>query len=564
MSTFDPSLPLHDVQFQVRKDRAPRRVVRVAALAGVLFVGVLVAIRRTVGWAEVVFACVEAGLLLWLFLHLRRKFPPGTVPLNIAADGIRSPYLSGERQHYAWSEIQGVETRTVGGQLLLELQLAGADGAGRGGLSAKSARPALNLVVFPPADHEAIVGAVLQRLAAQGPGDALPVANPFEAERLFQAHLKALAPRPWVTWALAALNIGVWLLMLRAGTDVWQIPVGRLFTWGANAASEVQRGAWWRLPASTFLHSGLVHIAMNMLVLFSFGPLAERLFGPRAFVLLYLASGLVGSALSLSFSAQKVVSVGASGALFGVAGALMTTVWRHRDRLPPLFGRRAKTAFATFVVYSLGQGFAHQGVDNAAHVGGLVAGCLLALLLPVRVGAEARGAGSRELSFAALACAALVVATALAAPAASLDQRAVIDSEARIVLLLDDFKNAIALLKPESAEIAAGGSREWAADTRGRTEHGPRLAGIAQRLRALILRPDDLRKAWLDDVRQFCELSAEVMELPSVPEPGTGKPVAADKARSDELEAKIKRMGVRMAADGEDMARQAEKLKKAR
>lgn len=111
-----------------------------------------------------------------------------------------------------------------------------------------------------------------------------------------------------------------------------------------------------------------MHVAMNMLGLYSAGIWVERIYGKRLFTLVYLASGLMGSVLSLYFSAQNAVSVGASGTVFGVTGAFLVAVAQNRSRLPKLFSQQTLSGMGLFIVYSLLQGFGTQGIDNAAHI----------------------------------------------------------------------------------------------------------------------------------------------------------------------------------------------------
>ncbi len=123
---------------------------------------------------------------------------------------------------------------------------------------------------------------------------------------------------------------------------------------------------------------------MNMVGLVSAGVTVERIYGRPQFALIYFGAGLAGSALRLHFSAQQAVSVGASGAVFGITGAFLVGVFQHRDKLPKTFSKQTLSGLSFFILYALAQGFAKQGIDNAAHIGGLLGGCLLAFILPER------------------------------------------------------------------------------------------------------------------------------------------------------------------------------------
>jgi len=157
-------------------------------------------------------------------------------------------------------------------------------------------------------EHSGNTSAIEQSEAAH-PAIALAFAN----------RRRALARQPWVSYALVLLNVAVWLLTLASGAALMQAPADQMLVWGGNAASEVQRGQWWRLLTAVFLHSGLMHLTMNMAALLCTGPTVERVVGSRRFLLLYLGAGLAGSALSLHFSAQHSTAVGASGAAKGAS-----------------------------------------------------------------------------------------------------------------------------------------------------------------------------------------------------------------------------------------------------
>lgn len=142
----------------------------------------------------------------------------------------------------------------------------------------------------------------------------------------------------------------------------------------------LQDGEWYRLFTCMFIHFGIEHLGNNMLILFFLGDNLERALGHVKFVLVYLLSGLCGSMLSLLFMVRSndyAVSGGASGAIFGVIGALIYVVIRNRGRLEDLTTKRLVFMAALSLYY----GFTATGVDNLAHLGGLVGGFVLAALL---------------------------------------------------------------------------------------------------------------------------------------------------------------------------------------
>ncbi|MBC7683111.1 MAG: rhomboid family intramembrane serine protease, partial [Ferruginibacter sp.] len=106
----------------------------------------------------------------------------------------------------------------------------------------------------------------------------------------FHDRMLTLVPHTWVTYVLIGLNVAVWMLMVAQGADAFSPPAELLLHWGGNAASEVQRGQVWRLLTAAFVHSGIVHLVMNMLGLWAMGQTAERIYGHRMFSGIYLGS----------------------------------------------------------------------------------------------------------------------------------------------------------------------------------------------------------------------------------------------------------------------------------
>jgi rhomboid protease GluP len=156
--------------------------------------------------------------------------------------------------------------------------------------------------------------------------------------------------------------------------------------WGASFGPATQDGEWWRLGTAMFLHFGLLHLAVNAWALWDAGRLVERLYGPFRFLALYLASGLAGNLLSLLAHGDHAVSGGASGAIFGIYGALLVFLWRERRQVHPLEFRWLFGGAVVFSAVTIGLGFTTERIDNAAHIGGLVSGTLLGLALAKPVG----------------------------------------------------------------------------------------------------------------------------------------------------------------------------------
>ena len=174
-----------------------------------------------------------------------------------------------------------------------------------------------------------------------------------------------------VTRLLVAANVIVYLAQLGQGAQLTPRS-GRIYEQGVLYGPLVADGEWWRLFTSAFLHAGPLHLAMNMFALWVFGAVIEQIFGWWRFLLLYAASGLAGSAGALLF-APDAVTVGASGAIFGMFGALLVLEQLSSPgQIGPAF---------TIIVLNLVLTFAIPGISIGGHLGGLVGGALGALAL---------------------------------------------------------------------------------------------------------------------------------------------------------------------------------------
>ncbi len=169
--------------------------------------------------------------------------------------------------------------------------------------------------------------------------------------------------------------------MALEGHNFLTFDLNLLLDWGANSGALTSGGQWWRLLTSTFEHGGLLHIALNMWCLYNLGWLAELLFGRSRFTLLYLMCGIGGSLGSICWRGNGV-SVGASGAIFGIAGALIPAMLLHSNPQLRAMLKGQLTSIALFVFYNLAFGAASRGTDNAAHIGGLLTGMILGAVFP--------------------------------------------------------------------------------------------------------------------------------------------------------------------------------------
>ena len=177
---------------------------------------------------------------------------------------------------------------------------------------------------------------------------------------------------PVTTLILVSIAIGFALQFLSGGT-VTQA--------GANYGPAVAEGQYWRLVTSMFLHGGIAHLLLNGYALFQLGALFETWLGSIRLLITYFLTGVAGSIASILWTEGP--SVGASGAIFGLLGALIAFLLRRREHLTPA-AKSLMMQLVAWAAINVFFGFSVPGIDNAAHLGGFVAGFLLGLILRER------------------------------------------------------------------------------------------------------------------------------------------------------------------------------------
>jgi rhomboid protease GluP len=199
---------------------------------------------------------------------------------------------------------------------------------------------------------------------------------------------------PWITIALIAANVIVFAWEIGSGADLWSPSPQKLFELGGNLPSRTLDGQWWRLGSAMFMHAGVLHIGMNMFCLWQ-ARSAEDAFGRAAYATLYIVSGLLGG-IATALRGEYSVSVGASGAVFGVYGAFFAFLLMRRDEFQRAGWDKVVRQMGTFLGINLVFGFTATGIDMSAHLGGLAAGALGAAALlagtkrgPVAIGRTA-------------------------------------------------------------------------------------------------------------------------------------------------------------------------------
>ncbi len=182
-----------------------------------------------------------------------------------------------------------------------------------------------------------------------------------------------------ITAVLVGINVAVFVAMAFSFKSVGEPTTQQLLQWGANFGPLSLGPEPWRILTCNYVHIGLIHILFNMWCLWELGNLAERIFDPFTYVLTYTMCGIAGSLSSLWWH-PLVTGAGASGAIFGLAGALIAALYLGRLPIPKQAMQRTLRSLMIFAGYNLFFGLA-PGIDNSAHLGGLVCGIILGALL---------------------------------------------------------------------------------------------------------------------------------------------------------------------------------------
>ena len=187
------------------------------------------------------------------------------------------------------------------------------------------------------------------------------------------------------TFIFVGLNVGIFLLMwMSGGMSLMSADDAALIGFGAKVNPLIDgQHQYWRLVTCIFIHIGFLHLIMNNYALWILGQQIEQIYGSSRFVLLYLAAGVVGSLSSYVFMPQST-SAGASGAIFGLFGVMGTFAFRYRKEIPAALRRDITRRIVPIILINLAFGFSVRVVDNSAHIGGLVAGIALALVVPYK------------------------------------------------------------------------------------------------------------------------------------------------------------------------------------
>jgi|HubBroStandDraft_1064217.scaffolds.fasta_scaffold149544_2 rhomboid protease GluP len=187
-------------------------------------------------------------------------------------------------------------------------------------------------------------------------------------------------PAPWVRQSQVGVSLTQVLLGVNVAVFLLALAYPSLENVGANYGPLTMTGQWWRLVTYMFFHSGWIHIAINMWCLWDLGALCESLYGRATFAAVYLITGVAGGVATVAWRPLGA-TVGASGAVFGLAGALVASYYLGEFSLPSSVVKATLRSVAFFVVVSVVLGGMFPGVDNACHIGGLISGMILGALI---------------------------------------------------------------------------------------------------------------------------------------------------------------------------------------
>jgi len=205
--------------------------------------------------------------------------------------------------------------------------------------------------------------------------------------------------RAVVAYSVFALNIIIFILMELAGGSTSE---STMLAFGVKSNFEINQGEIWRFLTPVFLHIGILHLAFNSYAIWIVGPQVEKLYGASRFLLLYVLTGIAGVVASYWYHPYDA-SAGASGAVFGLFGVLLVFSFKYRKTIPTFFSQALGKGILLTIGINLVIGYMIPQVDNSAHLGGLIAGGVLAAVVPFQKPGEIPGKGSKVLQAALVA-----------------------------------------------------------------------------------------------------------------------------------------------------------------
>jgi len=519
-------------------------------------------------WLPIVFTYVVVAIFDSI---LKRRLPDHQPIVTLDNDGIESQLFAGAIKRHSWSELVEANISKLNNLPFIQFRLQAIVGVIDDSMSwtgINPARPVLPISSLSTEDQIELLEIINQRLGfaqstskSTGNSSASQSANnfatnPLAEEKAFHDQLEAYAPIAWITWLLIGVNVLVWIAMWHTGAKIEQTPPEQLLSWGGNTAFDVQRGEWWRMATAMFLHGSLIHLGINMAGLYVVGGVVERIYGHLPFTLIYLGSGLIGNGLSLYFGAQYAVSAGASGAVLGVTIALMVGMYQHRERLPKIFSKRRLSGIVLFVFYALLYGFINRGIDNAAHIGGMLTGCLLGLLLPERLDMESFKHRVKKhliigLSSTVIATTALVSMS----PQATLNIKSELKNQALLVQGANSIFHELVLLDLDIVTFRRGQMSAAELNSKIKNTYLSGLKQAIQQLSEVRLAESDQRLQMLQEMKLSTALLVSIFELAPFQKPGSGKTQPTDLERATLIKDKLKAITARILHEGHKVRR---------
>lgn len=201
-----------------------------------------------------------------------------------------------------------------------------------------------------------------------------------EDKNQMKSYFKFFVPRQdyYITPILIDINIFMFILMAFSGLGFMDFGVVDLLKWGANFFPYTSDGQWWRLLSSMFLHAGIIHLLSNMFALFFIGLILEPIIGKKTFAISYFLCGITASIFSIWWH-DNTVSVGASGAIFGLFGIFLALL--IMKSVSKEMNKSFLLSTIIFIAYNLIMGSFNSVIDNACHIGGLICGLLIGFYL---------------------------------------------------------------------------------------------------------------------------------------------------------------------------------------
>jgi rhomboid protease GluP len=183
---------------------------------------------------------------------------------------------------------------------------------------------------------------------------------------------------PWATYSIIMLNVLMYIITAVLSGNIFDSDINVLVLLGAKYNDLIIAGEYYRLITCMFLHGGIVHLALNMYSLNSIGPLIERIYGKVKYLIIYFVSGIVSSVLSFLFS--DGISIGASGAIFGLLGTTLVFAVTMRKNI----GKDFLRSIASVIIVNLFIGFNMANIDNFGHIGGLIGGIITGIIFNIK------------------------------------------------------------------------------------------------------------------------------------------------------------------------------------